>query len=133
MTYEYLRSQIEQYFTTQWAATTPIEYENVPYVPVPGTSWVCLKIVPNFSEIAALGGSSNPKFFRYHGFVTVDIRTPQDVGTKIMMDYADTVTAIFRGVELNGILFQDMHVKKMNEEDWTRMFLSFEYQYNECA
>lgn len=84
------RKAIEARFSTNWT-TTPIRYENVPFVET-RTPYVALFIRNGDRNQITLG--SNPTI-RSVSLIIVQIFVPADHGNVLAKTYADTIAAIF--------------------------------------
>jgi hypothetical protein len=99
------RSAIEQRFYTQWAAITPIKFENVEFVQPEASPWVSLIIQRGSGDQIDIG-TSNPTH-RYNGVINVQIFTPQLTGTRSQGStaadaLADKVSGIFRNAQFSS-------------------------------
>lgn len=93
---------IRSRFDSNWTTTAKV-YENVPYEPVQGTSFVVLEILTaNMDQISL--GEAGSRRFRLRGLIYLHIHTPANIGTKLSNEYADSLAAIFRAVEFGGVL-----------------------------
>jgi len=89
------RVDIETRLNSNWS-TTAIAWDNVPYVPAPGTPWVKCQILP--SDVNALEfGRDTLKAFT--GIIDIGIFTPKSSGSATAREYADTLSALFDMVE----------------------------------
>ena len=97
MSYALERQTIESRFNTQWAAATPIAWDNVEYVPTPGTAFVAISILNADAFQASIGGIGGyGQLHRFNGIININIFTPEGTGTATARGYADTAAAIFR-------------------------------------
>jgi len=84
------RSAIEAHFTTEWAARTPVELENVSFTPPTSDPWIKLMIHVSNGEQITLG-QPGERVFRSYGTVTVQLHTP--AGTGLGTSYVANVQA----------------------------------------
>ena len=70
-----------------------IAYENVPFTPVVGTSYVQSKFVPTLRRSAVMG-SPNPQQ-RYQGLYAVTPHTPEKLGPSVADDLSDDIIESF--------------------------------------
>jgi hypothetical protein len=110
MSYEAERLSIETKLDDNWM-TTPIAYENVSFNPPSNSPWIRLFIINGDSGYNTLNS------FRYVGVVTIQVFTPQNGGTNTARKYADTISAIFRGKEFDGLIFRASTVKSVGISD----------------
>jgi len=87
------RAAIEKLFDDQWAAHTPIHYENVRFDEPKGRSWVRLTIVNALGFPLSINSGMSE---RHNGVIVVQIFTPKDGGTAEAKALADKVSDIFR-------------------------------------
>lgn len=122
---ETIRQSVQSYFNTGWNNRTPIQWEQVPYEPTPGTSYVTVWITPHDAIQAELG--SNPNF-RVFGIVQVDINCPVGTGIKTLIGHADVVQGLFLGHQTtDGVVFRKMKIHKEIMKEWQRWCLSFSF------
>lgn len=70
-----------------------IAYENVPFTPVVGTSYVQSKFVPTLRRSAVMG-SPNPQQ-RYQGLYAVTPHTPEKLGPSVADDLSNDIIESF--------------------------------------
>jgi hypothetical protein len=99
MSYTQERIDIESRFNAQWAATTPVLYENTGQRPPAGTPFIELKIVGG-NPSRSLG--ENP-VHRGYGYIVINIFIPRGQGMKPGYLLADQAMAIYRDAKFNGI------------------------------
>ena len=107
-----LNIAIESLFATAWGSTTPVRYDNVPFV-VPLSSWVALEVWDGLSGRASLG---YPALRRTQGVVYASVYTQVALGGKPARDLADAVVNIFRDIQVSGITFEEPDVKRIGEQ-----------------
>ena len=99
------RQAIESYFSTNWGTTTPLKFENTPFIQ-PGTqnrtrqSWVALFIRETMGGRASIG---TPSLHRYVGTIIVQVFTDLNIGTKTARDLASQVADLWRDVTITGV------------------------------
>ena len=134
MTASAVRQGLEGQFNTEWAAQTPIAWENVDYEPVAGTSYVAFKIIPNAANFASLG--LHP-LTRSMGLVEINIYTAINSGTEPGNLLVDNAIAAFK--DSSGRAWQSgglrcragQFVSSLKEEEWYRHVVIVEYEYDE--
>lgn len=100
MGYESAHNAIRSRLSTNWSATT-ISYPNVEFRPPQGdVSWIRLTIQDGDSFQASMGAAAN--IYRHPGAIIVNIFTPLNQGDKLALQYADSISAIFRSWQDNG-------------------------------
>lgn len=129
MSFESARAAIESYFETQWAGATPISFENDKYKAITGTPYVRIQIVPNFENQITVGGEH-----RYFDIIKIDIFTVKGTGTKLAVQYKDSVTEIFRGKYISGTIVRDMtYSERIPYDEWIMDTMMFETYRDETA
>lgn len=90
MSFEATRQAIEARLAANWT-TTPIKFENVPFV----------ETVDPYLALFILDGEGNqitvgdPVVKRWTGLILIQVFVPQDTGTKLARTYADSLGALF--------------------------------------
>lgn len=108
MSYESERAAIEGRWDTEWvsgspsSARTPTAYENVPYEPTLGTSWVRLSILNGEALQISTGDPGNNQH-RHVGVIAIQIFTPAGQGTNAGRALADLAAAVFRNQRFSGL------------------------------
>lgn len=122
MGFEAERVAIETRLQTQWA-TTAIAYENVPYNPTEGTSYVELSIIDGPSEQISLGDGL-AALHRSYGTISIGVFVPLHTGTVTAKTYADSIALIFRNWvdTTSGVHCRSPSIYKIGEDSgWWRM------------
>lgn len=91
MSYATVQRELEDHFSTQWAAATPVVYDNAPKPTFnDDVLWVRFTVTYGIANQISMGaGDSN--FHRFTGIVNVQVFSPLDVGSKPALELADTV------------------------------------------
>lgn len=113
MSYAQERADIEARLNTNWT-TTDIAWDNVAYVPTPGTAWIRCTILPGNAEGLAFGKDTEVE---YTGLIDIGIFTSKDTGSAIGRSYADILAAIFHmedfgTVECDEAFMQNLGINK---------------------
>ena len=115
------RSSLEGYIETNWT-TTPISYEEVPYIPTAGTAFIEVWVNDGGSTHAAM-----PNTQRFAGVLQIDINVPKGSGTATARTYADTIIGLFNGKQVDSITFRDLRVHKDPSGEWYTLSLAWEW------
>ena len=91
MSFEDERKAIESRMQANWA-TTPIQWENVPFAETQAIH-VKFAVVSGEGSQASLGDSPR---YRWPGLISIKIMAPENTGTVVAMQYADSIGTIFR-------------------------------------
>jgi hypothetical protein len=130
MTFEAERAAFEQRMANNWS-TTDIWFDNVPYKPTSGTSYVRFSILPGESQQTTIGGSAN--IHRNVGILDISIFTPEQQGTKVGKQYADTIAAIFRDVTFSNITCRSPYITDNGiSGGWYHLTLTVPYWRDDC-
>jgi hypothetical protein len=120
---------IEQRFNTSWATRTPIDWDNVDYKPVTGTSWVRFRILGGFGQQMSTGAVP---LHRNTGILDIAIFTKLGIGTDTAKGHADFAMAIFRGWQSGGITCRTPYVTRAGEASgWYQLNVTVPFFRNE--
>lgn len=111
MSFSTARRDIEKRLDANWA-TTPVAFENVKFNPPNDSPWVKLRIFENSVNRINIG---SPGFHRAQGTIIVEIYTLLGTGSNTGRSYADTIAAIFRDAQFNGITCREASVEIAGE------------------
>ncbi len=115
MSYQTTHNAIRKRLKDNWT-TTPIAYQNVEFTPPVGdTGWVRLTVEDADAFQASMGGTTN--FYRHPGLIIVSVFVPLNRGDKQALEYADSISAIFRSWQTTGIRFYAPTVKRIGADD----------------
>lgn len=125
MSFATTRRDIEQRFVDNWA-TTIISFDNVPFnKPENDTEWVYFRIFENPSQRITL---SRRSVHRATGLIAVQIYVAKNTGTQLARSYADTIAAIFRDQQFNGVTCQEASVTNVGDfENWYQVNVTIPY------
>jgi len=113
MGYEAERAAIEGRIKNNWTAT-PIKWPNVAFEPGTTAAFFEPWIANATAYQASLG---SPATFRHPGVLSINIRTRPQTGTALAKTYADTLSTLFRGQVVSGIVFKAPHVTQVGDVD----------------
>lgn len=126
MSFEALRESIETRFATQWGATTPVSYTNLPFTP-PSGSWVRLAVLPGQGQTWGITGTAG--YVRDTGVIAVQVFVSTDQGTKAAMDLVDLITPIFEHKRFDGILTRTASVNVVGPSDgWLQINVTIPFR-----
>lgn len=129
MSYAVERSDIESRLNTGWS-TTPIAWDNVPYVSTPGTSWIRCTILPGSVEALEFGRDTLKE---HSGIIDIGIFTPQNTGSATARGYADTLSALFDMVAFGTIDCEEASVQNLGIADgWYHLSVTIPYTRREA-
>ena len=133
MTYDTQRNAIQTRFKNLWQAaypSIPIVFDNLRAEKAPN-GYVALHILNGASALRGMGAQ---RLFRYPGVISVDIFVPAEKGTKLIDQYADTITGIFRAQSFNGILCRSDDRRDLGKQDnYWRANISFSFTRDELS
>ena len=127
MSFATARRDIEKRLSDNWA-TTKIGHDNVDFTPPNDDYWVKLRI---FEDTANRMNIGTPGVHRVSGTIVVEINGPLNQGTQIIRGYADTIAAIFRDAQFNGITCREAVPANVGEVNgWYRYNVSIAFYYD---
>lgn len=115
------------HFNTQWGTTTPVSWDNIPYTPTAGTSFIEVKHRPN-GKSTSIGRGCTRRF----GLVSVNVY--QAVGTTPQsgLALADSVETIFDDADISGITFYSPRTTTVGQVDgWYVTNITVDYRKDE--
>jgi len=118
VSYETIENAIRTRFGTQVedAESVMVQYDNVGDFSPPGSSvYVRLSIQHETSRQVETGGVNNRRF-RLPGLITASVFGLPNVGTKSVIELADSIAAAFRGVSDSGITYRSPTVTKVGRQ-----------------
>lgn len=113
MSFATVTRDIEARIVANWATTVIDINDNADFTP-PGhdTPYVKLRIMNEDTQRKNIG---NPGLHRTPGMIAVYVFTPLNTGTRLGQEYAETIGAIFRDLQFNGITCREASVKDVGE------------------
>ncbi len=84
--------EVENRLNVNWADTTPIKYDNVPFQEPQGVPWIAVFLLETIGDQI----STNKPRHRFEGEIVIQIFTPLHQGSKVALDLASQAAAIFR-------------------------------------
>ena len=128
MSYAQERADIESRLNTGWT-TTAIAWDNVPYVPTPGTSWIRCTILPGSVDALEFGRDTLKE---HSGIIDIGIFTPRNTGSAVGRGYADTLSTLFDLAEFGTIDCDEAEVQNLGiDEDWYQLSVSIPFTRRE--
>ena len=129
MSYAVERSDIEGRLATGWT-TTAIKWDNIPYVPTPGTAWIRCTILTGDANTLEFGRADALKEF--DGIIDIGIFVPRGTGTAVAKGYVDTLTTLFSMVAFGIIDCDEASVQNLGEEeDWHHTAITIPFSRRE--
>lgn len=121
---------IEQKFTTAWGATTPVGYDNVEYEPAPNVlQWVRLNVLDEAAFQTGMNGTDN--LYRHPGTIIIQVFVREGKGVREAKQLADTVAAIFRGANENGILYRAPSIERIGPNNgWFQVNVNIPFHWD---
>jgi len=95
------RQVIENVISTGWIST-PVAWDNVPLDPPPESNWIRVNILDGDAQRITL----NQRYHRFTGIVLISVFTIVGQGSNAARNNADTIAALFRDLQISGILFR---------------------------
>lgn len=128
MSYAQERIDIETRLNTNWT-TTAIAWDNVAYIPTPGTAWVRCTILPGSAEGLAFGQDTD---IEYLGIIDIGIFVPKNTGSAIGRGYADTLATVFNMEDFGTIECEEAFIQNLGiDEDWYMISVTIPFKRRE--
>ncbi|MDO1582429.1 hypothetical protein [Rhizobium oryzicola] len=130
-------SAIHDYLATQWAARTPLVFENEQFeLPDTPAYYVQVEIFGDFFDQASIGGGQPvANLWREEGQILAHVMCPRWEGTLQGRTYGRLLCDLFRGQEFSGIRFRriSLGASEPGDEDgnYFRMTASIDWQRDE--
>jgi hypothetical protein len=97
MSRESIRQAVETRINSNWN-TTPIDWDNVYFVPPNNSPFISVRIIFGEERPASI-----LQGYRQRGFININVFAPEGTGTAVPYGYADTLGSLFRGKQFSGI------------------------------
>jgi hypothetical protein len=125
---------MRQYFDTQWADKTPVDWPDAPFTPPDGESWVRFNCQHNDGYQASIGTVGSNKFRRV-GLVTIQIFQPVGKASIEAQALADIAIAIFQGQAVGDIHFYNVRPKEIGPDGngYYQINVLAEFRYDDIA
>jgi hypothetical protein len=128
MSYAQERTDIESRLSSNWS-TTAIKWDNVAYIPTPGTAWIRCTILPGEVEALSFGRDTTKEFM---GLIDISIFTPKETGSVLARTYADTLSALFDMVAFGTIDCDEASVQNLGVDgDWYQLNITIPFSRRE--
>jgi len=125
--FEQAAKLIEERLASNWS-TTPIDYDNVAYAPIRGTSFVSLHIEWFAADQPSIGGR-----VKGQGYVELSIYTPAGQGSRKAAVIADSLAAIFNRYYTDTLKFKvGVMEGGTQQEEWYQLKLIIPFTYDFC-
>ena len=122
-----IRSRMASNFTA-----LRVVYETQSYKPGPKTPWVYFEVMGGQGIQKTLGPTGS-RIFRKTGLIMAHVFVPLGRGDGVARTHADSIGAIFQGVEFSGVLGKAASVGQGEKADGTfwRVTVSIPFQFDE--
>jgi len=125
--FEYIEELIETRLETEWTQTE-IDFDNVPFSSVIGTSFIRLQVENVDTNLISIGGRS-----RGYGIILISVFTPAQTGARSGAKMADDLAAIFNLWHYEQLKCGLARVTRIGEEkEWYQLNVEIPFQYDEC-
>jgi len=117
---------IETALQVGWSET-PIDWDNVRFIPVKGQPYIRLQI--EWYDAAGAG----PHRVRESGYVLISVFVPLSMGTRYQARMIDDLKTIFLNLRVTGLQFKPSRVQRVGENrGWYQRNLIVPFDYNYC-
>lgn len=118
---------ITERLQSNWVAT-PIDFDNVRYVPTKGTPFVRLQTMWAETSLVSVTGRA-----RGIGYIDIDIFVPYNTGTSIISEMADNIAALYNRYREDGLECEVATTQRIGErEEWYQLKVTVPFKYDEC-
>lgn len=118
---------IEQRLQDNWIMT-PIDFDNVKFVPVIGTAFIRLQIQWLATAFTSVGGRAKGE-----GFISISIFVPADEGTDNINGMADTIAGIFNRYQSGTLICKAAAINRIgSQENWYQLQVLIPFEFSEC-
>lgn len=131
-TYSEARAALQTHWHSEWAARTPVAWENLEFAPPnPPSAWVRLTI-QDFNGAQVSLGQPESRLYRSAGLATVQIFSPIDTGGSGHHELVNAAIEAWRGADIAGIRLRDAGVRDVGESDqiWWQSNVRAAYEYD---
>ena len=127
MSYESIRSAIENRFNQGWGSTTPVKWSNIEFKHTPKQDFVMFYILDALTARAEI--TMNNPLHRSTGIIQVNIYAKLHTGMNAINTYIESILAIYRDVTFSGITCFDHAVNHLGEmHGWYTVAVSFTFR-----
>lgn len=121
-------SIIERRLDANWTAT-PIQYDNVRYIPAIGTAFIRMQIEWATANVVSIGGR-----IKAEGYVLLSIFTPAGEGTSVPLGYADTLASLFNMYHEDAIKLLAAVINRVGmQKEWFQVNVEIPFSYDACV
>lgn len=125
--FEAANTLIEDRLRALWS-TTLIDWDNVEFAPIRGTSFIRLQIEWIDANVVSVGGRN-----RGEGYINLSVFTPSNTGTEIISTMCDDLATIFNKYDTGNLRFKIARTIRVGEqEQWYRRDVIVPFTYDEC-
>jgi hypothetical protein len=122
------RVDIESRLNMGWF-TTEIAWDNVPYIPTPGTAWIRCTILPGDVNALEFGRDTTKEF---SGIIDIGVFVPRETGSATAREYVDTLSALFDMQAFGTIDCDEASIHNLGvEEDWYHLSITIPFKRRE--
>ena len=132
MSFEKVHQLVEERLETEWAARTPIAWDNKEYIPQRGTDFLRIVLTQTLSQLttAAEYGKGN---YREYGLITIQVFTQKNKGARGNVGLSDAVADIFRGWSIDRLFIHESRIDRVGQtEEWYQSNVLIDYYYDNC-
>lgn len=134
MSFENYSNLMRSKFSTGWANTYPVAYDNDDKFKTPNSPWVRFNIQHNTGNQASIGSPSS-NYFRREGIIFASCFTKAEGGNKTALEMADDVINIFQGQDADGIHYYNCSVREIGQDQqgWYQVNCLISFRYDIIA
>jgi len=118
---------IEARLFDNWV-TTPIDWDNVEYTPIIGTSFIRLQVEWTDSNAVSIGGRA-----RGDGYIDISIFVPANTGSSQIADLADSLSTLYNRWDTGQLRFKIARTIRVGmQHNWYQLKVIIPFTYEEC-
>ena len=113
--FDKVRALIEQRAKDNWV-DTPVAWQDVPYVPNKGESYIAINVLFGESVNAGLSSMNDPSApVREHGILMIQCFTAANTGSSIVLQLAGKIRQVYQNTDEAGLAFYAGSVNRVGE------------------
>ncbi len=124
-----VRQLVESRLSANWTSTD-IKYENVPYEPTAGTSFISVHTLPGAGSQKSMGATTAMN--RWPGIIDIGVFIPLNKGTDAGFDIVDDLIDLFYHYEASGLVCETAYATTLGQSDeWYRYSVTVPFYYDD--
>ena len=118
---------IENHLADNWSATL-IDYDNIEFNPIRGTSFIRLQVEWVDANVTSIGGRTKGE-----GYIDLSIFVPSNSGTEAAFLMADELAVLFNRFQSGALRFNVARTVRVGkQEQWYHIKVLVPFTYDQC-